>query len=235
MKKKNGGLIFLCISIILTIGMYALPFGGVVAYPMILLSTLAHEMGHGLMAIAMGGSFEKFEIYSDASGVAYWTGDVGRIARAMISAGGLVGPAIVGGAFFAFANKSSRMFVFLGIFLVLSDILVVRNVFGVGFVGCCALVSLWLGLRASTSTQQIASYFLGIQLALSVFSRGDYLFTEVAQTASGEMPSDVAHMSEALFLPYWVWGIVCGLFSIVCLIVGIRKALTDLTEERSAL
>jgi hypothetical protein len=230
-KKKNYGLMFLLISIVLTIVMYSFPQGYYIAYPMILVSTLAHEMGHGIMAIAVGGSFEKFEVYSDASGVAYWTGDVGRIGRAMISAGGLVGPAIVGGVFFSMANKASRLFLSIGIFLLLAEILVVRNIFGLFFVGGCSLFTLWLGLRASSTTQQIASYFIGIQLALSVFSRGDYLFTEYADTAKGKMPSDVSHMSEALFLPYWFWGAVCGAFSILCLVIGIRKALQDLVKD----
>jgi serine/threonine protein kinase len=230
-ENNNRGFLFLVVSIVLTIVMYSFPQGYYVAYPMILISTLAHEMGHGLMAVLMGGSFEKFEMYSDASGVAYWSGDVGRFARAMISAGGLIGPAIVGAGFFAFAKKAGRLFVFLGVFLIICDIVVVRNVFGVGFVGFCSLVSLWLGLRASKSTQQIAAYFIGIQLALSVFSRGDYLFTEYAQTAKGKMPSDVSHMSDALMLPYWVWGIICGLISVICLIVGIKKAVSDLMSK----
>ena len=227
---NKAGILFLLVSIVLTVVMYAVPQGYYVAYPMILLSTLAHEMGHGLAAMLVGGSFEKFVIYEDASGVATWSGDVGRFARALVSAGGLVGPAIVGSIFFSFAKRAENLFVFFGVFLIAADLLVVRNVFGVAFVGGCALVSLWLGLRASKATQQIAAYFIGIQLALSVFSRGDYLFMEYAETANGKMPSDVAHMAEALLLPYWVWGLICGAVSVLCLVVGIRRALLDLMQ-----
>jgi hypothetical protein len=55
---------------------------------------------------------------------------------------------------------------------------------------------------------------------LSVFSRGDYLFTDVARTQNGAMPSDVANMANALFLPYWFWGAACGLFSVAMLALG---------------
>jgi hypothetical protein len=68
---------------------------------------------------------------------------------------------------------------------------------------------------------------VGVQLALSVFSRSDYLFTDTARTATGSMPSDVAHISEALFLPYWVWGLVTGGISIAVLVGGMRSLLRE--------
>jgi membrane-associated phospholipid phosphatase len=64
--------------------------------------------------------------------------------------------------------------------------------------------------------------FLGVQLALSVFSRADYLFTQGVSNPSGVFPSDVTRMQTALFLPYWFWGLVCGAFSVLVLIYGVR-------------
>jgi len=58
-------------------------------------------------------------------------------------------------------------------------------------------------------------------MALSVFSRGDYLFKEHAQTGAGLMPSDVSHMAQALGGPYWVWGAACGAFSVLVLALGV--------------
>ena len=60
--------------------------------------------------------------------------------------------------------------------------------------------------------------FLAVQLALSVFSRSDYLFTSVARTGAGPMPSDVAQMASALFLPFWFWGAACGALSLAVLL-----------------
>jgi membrane-associated phospholipid phosphatase len=68
---------------------------------------------------------------------------------------------------------------------------------------------------------QFSLVFLAVNLAVSVFTRGDYLFTDVAGTSRGNMPSDVANMSKALFLPYWFWGAVCGLISVAALCVGL--------------
>jgi hypothetical protein len=36
------------------------------------------------------------------------------------------------------------------------------------------------------------------------------------------MPSDVGAMADALVLPYWVWGIVCGALSLALLGAGVR-------------
>ena len=58
-------------------------------------------------------------------------------------------------------------------------------------------------------------YLLAVQLALSVFSRSDYLFVKSA----GDIGiSDVQAISESIGMPYWFWGIVCGRISVVVLV-----------------
>ena len=42
----------------------------------------------------------------------------------------------------------------------------------------------------------------------------------VARTGAGNMPSDAAQIAAAFLLPYWVWGGLCGLFSIAVLALG---------------
>ena len=196
-----------------------------VAYPLVLLSTLAHELGHGLSALMVGGTFENLKIWADGSGVATWSGDGGRLGTAVVAAGGLVGPAITAGVLFVFARKprSARTtLVVLGSILLLVNLLWVRNLFGFLFVALVAATCLALGLKTSPATSRFALVFLGVQLALSVFSRADYLFTEVAETRTGPMPSDTAQIAAALFLPYWFWGALCGALSLAMVFFGIR-------------
>ena len=94
-----------------------------------------------------------------------------------------------------------------------------RNTFGFAFTLVLAAVLLLIAVRFPRLSQ-MAILLLAVQLALSVFSRGDYLFTSMALTSSGPMPSDVAVMSTALFLPYWLWGLVCGGISVALLLLG---------------
>ena len=215
-------------SVLLTVLVYALPLGTVIAYPLVLLSTLAHELGHGIAAMMMGGGFEQFVLYSDGSGAAITTGNPGRFARAFISGGGLVGPAIAAsGCFVAGRNgRAARTtLVTVGALLGLALVLLIRNAFGWFFVASVAAGCIYTGLRAREDTAQLIVLFVGVQLALSVFSRSDYLFTSVAITATGNAPSDVARMADALFLPYWLWGLLCGGFSVWVLWRGIRAFL----------
>ena len=210
-------------SVIVTALLYVVPYGPLLAWPLVLLSTLAHELGHGLAAVMVGGRFESLVMFADASGLATWSGEVSRLERAFISAGGLAGPAVVAGLCFGVgrSSRASRLsLVLLGIGLIAAEVLVVRNLFGLAFVGIVAAACLGLGLRGREAARW-GVLFAGVQLALSVFSRADYLFTATAQTGAGDHPSDVAHIAEALLLPYWFWGGAIGLLSVAVLLLGL--------------
>src|SRR4051794_35164874 len=44
------------VSTAVTLALYMIPYGRFLARPLLLLSTLAHELGHGLTALVLGGS-----------------------------------------------------------------------------------------------------------------------------------------------------------------------------------
>lgn len=211
-------------SVGLTLALYLIPFGQLVAYPLMLLSTLFHELGHGIAALAVGGSFESLAIFADGSGVAQHAGGAGEVGHAIVAAGGLVGPAIVAAIGFVVGRSARGARIWLGVLglaLGLVVALVIRNPFGVVFTSAVAVALLAIAWRTEAATAQLALVFLSTQLALSVFSRGDYLFTEVAHTGAGTMPSDTAQIATALGGPYWLWGLACGAFSITVLAAGV--------------
>ena len=94
----------LVVSAVVTLGLYWIPFGDIIARPLLYLSTLVHELGHGLGAMLVGGSFERLEMWSDGSGVA-WTASSGAGQRALTIAGGLVGPAVGAAIGFVLARR----------------------------------------------------------------------------------------------------------------------------------
>lgn len=228
---------FFFISVIVTVLLYVIPYGRTIGYPLVLLSTLFHEMGHGFAAVLVGGDFHEFKMWSDGSGVALSSGVGSAFGRAFVSAGGLVGPALAAGIGLLMARnqKSARIgLIVLGVGLLIAELLVVRGLFGMIFVGVFAAICLGLAFRAPPWVGQLTLVFLCVQLALSVFSRGDYLFTATAQTANGPMPSDVAQMADALWLPYWFWGAVCGLISVGALLLGARAFFKPLRAAKQA-
>src|SRR5262252_1943431 len=66
-----------------------------------------HEFGHGIAALLAGGHFEKFDMWT-YSGVASIRGVTGSLASAFVCAGGLCGPAVVGGLFLA-TGRNARL------------------------------------------------------------------------------------------------------------------------------
>ena len=225
-RPASGTRTVLLVSAAITLALYVIPFGRVIARPLLLLSTLAHEMGHGVTALLLGGKFHSLKMWLDGAGLTDMDVEgFGRLRQGLTAAGGLVGPAVA--AAFCFAlGKTGRgaqaCLVGLGLGLVAAEALVVRNVFGFIFVGLLAAGCLFAGARLTPEKAQWVVVFVGVQLALSVFSRANYLFTRAASNATGVYPSDVLQMQEALFLPYWFWGFVCGAFAVGVLVYGLR-------------
>ena len=214
----------LAVSLCVTAALYALPYGRAFAWPLILVSTLAHELGHGLAAALLGGRFNSLAIYPDASGVAIWSGRLGGPGTAAVAGAGLVGPALAAFVLLALGRRDRGARLLLGALgagLLVITLLLVRNPFGFAFVGLLAAICLAVAIRLPEAAHLLV-VLTAVQLALSVFSRSDYLFTNTAVTATGRMPSDVAVMSSALFLPYWFWGALCGGLSIVLLAWGVK-------------
>lgn len=223
-KTIKTGHVVLFGMVAITAALFLVPEGRRLAYPLILLSTMVHEMGHGLTALFLGGNFHSFQMFSDGSGVAQISGEFSPAAQALVAAGGLIGPAVGAAICFACAiNGSLSRFALsaVGVFFIFCEILYVRNSFGLMFIGILAVICLWLAQQSQAWRAQMGLVFVAVQLSLSVFSRSDYLFTPTANTSAGPMPSDVMQIANALFPPYWFWGGLCGLFSLLVLAVGV--------------
>lgn len=224
-EDKKGAWVVI-IAAVVTLILYVVPFLSPISYPFMLLSTLVHELSHGVAAVLVGGHFTSFQMWADGSGLASINGNFGPFARAFVAAAGLVGPALIASLCFSFINSKQRARFILGccgIILALVLLLVVRNIFGIFFVALLSAAALFFSLGPGSAYAQAVLAFCASQLALSVFSRSDYLFTDKALTSAGVMPSDVALIADALIVPYWFWGALCGLFSLAVLSFGIRR------------
>ena len=212
--------IWTLLAIGITIALYFIPFGQALAYPLLLLSTVAHELGHGIAALLVGRDFELLHMEWNGSGYAMHSGPKNRLALAFTSAGGLLGPSLVAAGCFVAARgqKSARMaLALMGAVLALVVVTKADWGFTQGFLFLTAAALLGAAKLLPEGWTAPTLVFLAIQLSLSVFSRGDYLFTDTA----GSGPSDVAQMAQNLFLPYWFWGLFCGGLSLVILALGV--------------
>ena len=150
LKSGDKARIFLVGSVVVTLALFYVPYGRLIGYPLMLLSTLVHEMGHGMAAMLVGGRFEQFVMNPDGSGVATNLLPNSRFGRALVSAGGLVGPALIAGLGFVLGRTQDgarRGLLGFGALLVLSLLLFVRGWFGMLFVAGAAAACLVIALK----------------------------------------------------------------------------------------
>lgn len=217
----------LVLSCLTVVAVWQLPYGHRVLYPFTLLATFAHEMGHGLVAILVGATFDQLHLYPDGAGLAVWRGDPGRLARAAIAAGGLLGPSLAGVAILLLARSARLARILLGgLALVVAALTLiwVRNGFGVLFLLSMACA---LGLAARSLPDAAAAFVLHLiaaTLCLSWFSDLAYLFSAHAVINGVTHPSDSAAIAAALWLPYWFWGGLIATISLALTTFGIAVA-----------
>lgn len=220
------GLTWLIAAAIATIVLWQLPAGAYILYPFTILATWFHEMSHGLMALLLGGQFRKLEIFGDGSGVASYAMSLSLapIGPAIVAAAGPMGPPIAGSALilasrsFKTATLSLKI---LGGFLLLSTLIWVRSLFGLIAIPLLALIILAIAFKAPRWLQGFAIQFLGVQACVSTYHQLDYLFSYSAGPLG---LSDTAQIQQRLLLPYWFWGGLMAIASLVILVQSLRIA-----------
>ena len=209
-----------------------LPFGNLLLYPFMILSTWFHEMGHGLAAMLVGYDFERLVLYPGGSGVAESYGPVGgaRLSDAFISAAGPIGPAIIGSLLIIASAHPSLwkpvLFTFAAA-IGLSTLIWVEGMTGWIVLPLIAAGLIAIGIKGTPWLDRFALQFLGLQAALSMFAQWDYLLIEQADIGGSTMLSDTGQLEAALFLPHWIWAI--GIIAIAIIMIGasLRYALSD--------
>jgi hypothetical protein len=201
------------------------PGGHLVLYPFTLLATWVHEMGHGIGALLVGGSFDHLEIYADASGIAY-TSVVPGWRSALVSAAGLIGPPLAGASVLAFARGERRGATALAVIggaVLVSVLFWVRSLVGVATMVPLGLVLVAAGVKGGR-VRMMAAQLLGLLFALDTVMRLDYLFMSTASIGGVMRMSDVAGIAEGLFPPAILWGVLIALLDVFLLYAGLRAA-----------
>ena len=214
----------LVLAVVAIVVAWQVPYGPQALYPVTLLATFSHELGHGVTALLLGGDFDRLSLHADGSGLAHWRGEVGQLGHAAIAAGGLLGPTVAGVALLLLAGTTRRARWLLWLFaagLVFCVAMWVRNPFGIVFLlataAALAAAGRWLGDFGAA----ILLHLLAALLCLSWFRDLDYMFSSSAVVAGVARPSDSAIIAQALWLPFWFWGALVAAFSLALLACGL--------------
>jgi hypothetical protein len=224
MTRTQSRLAWLLGAILCIRFVHNIPYGQVLLYPLMLLETMVHEMGHGLTALLVGGRFASLHVNSDGSGLAL-TAVRSNWQEALVAAGGLLGPAVVAaiGLCVGRSDRGARGWLLFGsVALFASMVVFVRAGTGWLYLVPVALVLLALALKAPPAVARLSVLFLATEFCSLVFQRSDYLFTRDVIIEGRAQPSDVQLIAMSIGLPYWFWGAVIGLLSAVLLILGLR-------------
>ncbi|MDZ8051147.1 MAG: M50 family metallopeptidase [Aulosira sp. ZfuVER01] len=225
-EVERMGLTWLIAAAIATIVLWQVPGGDYILYPFTILATWFHEMGHGLMALILGGQFQKLQIFGNGSGVATYriASSLGPIGPALVAAAGPMGPPIAGAALILASRSfkaASLSLKILGGFLLLSTLVWVRSLFGIVAIPLLGLIILGISLKAPRWVQGFSIQFLGVQACISTYHQLNYLFSYSAGPLG---ISDTAQMERYLFLPYWFWGALMAIASLVILARSLQVA-----------
>ncbi len=232
LTEKNKTLIIIVIYSIITIALWQFEIGRLIFYPFTVLGTWFHEMGHGLMALFLGGSFHSLEIYSNGSGLAITSGSLflASIGNGLVAMAGPIGPTIAGATFIACAKneKASKIaLIVLTILLIGSSLYWVRSWFGTPVVLGFGLICLLAVVKSSEKFMKNLILFLGVQACLSVYMSIDYLMTKQFTKNEELMMSDTGNMELYLLLPHWFWGGIIIFISVIAIWRSLRFTLKN--------
>jgi len=226
-RPTSRGALILAAVVSVVVGVLV-PFGGVLLYPFTLLATWVHEMGHGLASLALGGGFDRLEIFADASGLAHTTGAPDGWRRGLVALGGLVAPPVAGAVILATARGGRRaqaLLVGLAVALVVSLAVWVRSVAGLVAVPLVATLILAFVRWGSPRERMFLAQFIGLRLALDTMGRGmDYLFSDSATVDGAKRASDIATVAAGFGGPRFLWSVVVSSVCVSFVAVGLVAA-----------
>ncbi|MEW7289716.1 M50 family metallopeptidase [Aquimarina sp. 2304DJ70-9] len=222
MKKKP--LLAIIGTSLLVFLLWQLPYFGIIQYPLLLLGTWFHEMGHGLTALLLGGKFYYLEIYDNGGGVAYSNVSFSyldyHIARAITSAGGLLGPAISGAILIASARNriTSKITLWLLlVIIVLSLCIWIHELLALVILSVFAAILFFIAILRVRRLEAFTLLFLGTQCVLSTYLQIGYLFTKQFERDGRIQYSDTQMIAAHLPGTYWMWAILILIITIILL------------------
>ena len=198
----HNGALWLWVAALLSLGLSLTPWGTVPLYPFKLFTTWAHECGHALMTLLVGGSVSSIMIEPDTSGVTRSLVPAGRIARGLVASSGYLGASLVGCLLMTATRveRRARAIVWaVGALMLFTLIIWMRNFFGVVVVLAWGAALTTLARTASGHVSRFVLSLLAIQVALDSVYDIRILF----HVGGGH--SDAETMAGLFLLPAWLW------------------------------
>jgi hypothetical protein len=181
--------------------------------------TIAHEGGHGLIALLSGRQLEGIRLHSDTSGLTLSRGKPTGIGMILTAAAGYTAPSLLGlgGAWLLAANHITLL-LWSATALLLAMLTMIRNAYGVLTVlltGAAFLLVSWL---TEPDVQAAFAYFVVWFLLLGGVRPVIELQRKRRQGAARD--SDADQLARLTRLPGLLWVLFFLVVSLTCLAIG---------------
>lgn len=220
--ERDRNLIIACVILIVCMNFET---GRYLLYPFKIFSTWVHEMCHGLAAkITPGGYIGTLRIYKDGGGVAT-TAVKSSWASTFVSSAGYPGTAVTGFIMLVFRRTNTGPtigLILMGLAMLLSVLLYVRNDFGMWFLSVEGVVLLLCAWKLPAQFSDNLYNFLAVTCCLNAVENVRDLFADYYQVGGEEVTRTDAHsVADGWGGDYRTWAWVWLIMSLVMTVLGI--------------
>lgn len=183
--------------------------------------TIAHEGGHGLVALLTGRQLTGIRLHSDTSGLTVSRGKPHGLGMILTAAAGYTAPPLLGlGGAALLAAGRLTLLLWLATALLVAMLVMIRNAYGVLTVfltgGTFLLVSWLAGAQVQAAFGYAVVWFLllgGVRPAFEL---------QAKRARGGAGDSDADQLSRLTHVPAWLWLFLFHTVSLCSLIGGGR-------------
>ena len=208
---------------------FALYFGAIwfawdtpVVYPLKVFVVLLHEISHGIVALATGGTIQAIELDPAQGGVCYCPGGNAFLTLSAGYLGSLGWGALLLMGARAGPRPSRRIVGAVGVLVVALTLFYVRNAFGMGFGLLFGLALFASAARLPDGANRVLLTVLGLTSCL-------YAILDIKSDVIDrpELRSDARMLAELTGVPTMVWGFVWIGIAIIVVLILFRKAFRE--------
>jgi hypothetical protein len=181
--------------------------------------TLAHEGGHALIGMLLGGKFGKKKVHLNRDGGGFTNIEISGLGRVLMLLAGYLGPSAVGyaGAMMLTHDMEPRSVLMLSMVFAVFVLVLTRNPFGL-LVSVVTIALLWVSVTRAEVTAQRAIAYIWVWFLLMGGARKipDLYVGMLAQKGK----SDAEQLQKATLIGDVVWLFVFWLGSVAALVYG---------------
>lgn len=237
----------LAISLLVSLLLWNLPFGGGILYPFKQLATWFHEMSHGLLMIATGAQLDHIVIYRDTSGLSFAVSPVEPLGTAAIAAAGYMGTPLWGALLLVTTPtpRAARVALFvLGAAMLVTAIVIVTPTPNGSYFGPYVIAGIGVGIAVCGAIlparlRVFCAHFIAAQACINALLDIRVLFRPM-QVVNGVVAgtSDSTAMAESTFgtrEPWAVttWALIWLAWSVIVLFVAMRISGSQVSRHSS--